>query len=64
MDSSCINFTVTFVLGMARADSGNWFLISLIYLRYLFIKRIDGITGDTVGATIEISETVLLLLLS
>ncbi len=36
------------------------FLISLIYLRYLFIKRIDGITGDTVGATIEISETVLL----
>ncbi|NUF83962.1 adenosylcobinamide-GDP ribazoletransferase [Acinetobacter seifertii] len=36
------------------------FLISLVYLRHLFIKRIGGITGDTVGAAIEISETVLL----
>ncbi|WP_337078008.1 adenosylcobinamide-GDP ribazoletransferase [Acinetobacter pittii] len=36
------------------------FLISLIYLRHLFIKRIGGITGDTVGAAIELSETVLL----
>ena len=37
------------------------FLLSLIYLRHLFIQRIDGITGDTVGAAIELSETVLLL---
>jgi len=36
------------------------FLISLVYLRHLFIKRIGGITGDTVGAAIELSETVLL----
>jgi adenosylcobinamide-GDP ribazoletransferase len=36
------------------------FLMSLVYLRHLFIKRIDGITGDTVGAAIELSETVLL----
>jgi adenosylcobinamide-GDP ribazoletransferase len=36
------------------------FLMSLIYLRYLFIQRIGGITGDTVGAAIELSETVLL----
>ncbi|MDR2250003.1 adenosylcobinamide-GDP ribazoletransferase [Acinetobacter sp.] len=36
------------------------FLISLVYLRHLFIKRIEGITGDTVGAAIELSETVLL----
>ncbi|MEO9278701.1 adenosylcobinamide-GDP ribazoletransferase [Acinetobacter sp. WA-87] len=36
------------------------FLSSLVYLRHLFIKRIGGITGDTVGAAIEISETVLL----
>ncbi|EHU2142990.1 adenosylcobinamide-GDP ribazoletransferase [Acinetobacter baumannii] len=36
------------------------FLISLVYLRHLFLKRISGITGDTVGAAIEISETVLL----
>lgn len=36
------------------------FLSNLVYLRHLFIKRIGGITGDTVGAAIEISETVLL----
>ena len=36
------------------------FLISIVYLRHLFIKRIGGITGDTVGAAIELSETVLL----
>lgn len=36
------------------------FLIGLVYLRHLFIKRIGGITGDTVGAAIELSETVLL----
>ncbi|MFW1893819.1 adenosylcobinamide-GDP ribazoletransferase, partial [Acinetobacter geminorum] len=36
------------------------FLISLVYFRYLFIKRIGGITGDTVGAAIELSDTVLL----
>ncbi|MEO4157534.1 adenosylcobinamide-GDP ribazoletransferase [Acinetobacter pittii] len=36
------------------------FLINLVYLRHVFIKSIGGITGDTVGAAIEISETVLL----
>jgi len=36
------------------------FLMSLVYLRHLFIKRIGGITGDTVGAAIELSETVML----
>ncbi|MCW8690214.1 adenosylcobinamide-GDP ribazoletransferase [Acinetobacter baumannii] len=36
------------------------FLISLVYLRHVFIKRISGITGDTVGAAIEIGETVLM----
>ncbi|MDV7494888.1 adenosylcobinamide-GDP ribazoletransferase [Acinetobacter baumannii] len=36
------------------------FLISVVYLRHLFLKRISGITGDTVGAAIEISETVLI----
>ena len=30
----------------------------LYYLRYKFIQRIDGITGDTIGASIEIVETV------
>ncbi|RSE35070.1 adenosylcobinamide-GDP ribazoletransferase [Acinetobacter junii] len=37
------------------------FLLLLVYLRFLFIKRIGGITGDTVGAAIELSETGLIL---
>lgn len=37
------------------------FIGTLIYLRYKFIQRIGGITGDTVGASIEICETVSLL---
>lgn len=32
------------------------FLPLLFYLRSLFIKRIGGITGDTIGAGIELSE--------
>jgi adenosylcobinamide-GDP ribazoletransferase len=28
----------------------NQLFILLVYLRFLFIKRIGGITGDTVGA--------------
>lgn len=36
-------------------------LLLLVYLRFLFIKRIGGITGDTVGAAIELSETGLIL---
>lgn len=31
---------------------------SLLYLRHKFIQRIGGITGDTVGASIEICEAV------
>jgi adenosylcobinamide-GDP ribazoletransferase len=37
------------------------FILTLIYLRHKFIQRIDGITGDTIGASIEIAETVCLL---
>ncbi|MCH7393383.1 adenosylcobinamide-GDP ribazoletransferase [Acinetobacter dispersus] len=37
------------------------FLLILFYLRSLFIKRIGGITGDTVGAAIELAETGVLL---
>lgn len=36
-------------------------LLSLIYLRHKFIQRIGGITGDTVGASIEIVECISLL---
>ncbi|MBV6620215.1 adenosylcobinamide-GDP ribazoletransferase, partial [Acinetobacter baumannii] len=38
----------------------NIFLISLVYLRNVFIKSIGGITVDIVGAAIEIGETVLM----
>lgn len=37
------------------------FIAVLFYLRALFIKRIGGITGDTVGAAIELVETGLML---
>lgn len=37
------------------------FILTLIYLRHKFIQRIDGITGDAIGASIEIAETVCLL---
>ncbi|MCU4367099.1 adenosylcobinamide-GDP ribazoletransferase [Acinetobacter courvalinii] len=37
------------------------FLVMLFYIRSLFIKRIGGITGDTVGAAIELAETGVLL---
>ena len=37
------------------------FIGTLIYLRHKFIQRIGGITGDTVGASIEICEAVSML---
>lgn len=37
------------------------FILTLLYLRYKFVQRIGGITGDTVGASIEIVEAVSLL---
>tara|TARA_R110002167_G_scaffold191891_4_gene394269 strand:+ start:1694 stop:2527 length:834 start_codon:yes stop_codon:yes gene_type:complete len=36
-------------------------LASLYSLRYFMLKRLDGCTGDTVGALIELSETFILL---
>jgi adenosylcobinamide-GDP ribazoletransferase len=37
------------------------FLLLLFYLRSLFIKRIGGITGDTIGASIELIEMNVLI---
>ena len=34
------------------------FMMTLVYLRRKFMQRIGGITGDAVGASIEICETV------
>jgi adenosylcobinamide-GDP ribazoletransferase len=35
--------------------------LSLLSLRYFMLKRLDGCTGDTLGALIEVSETFILL---
>ena len=40
------------------------FCSCLGYLRHVFVRRLGGITGDTVGASIEISECVSLLSLA
>lgn len=37
------------------------FILSTLYLRYKFMQRLGGITGDTVGASIEITESMMLL---
>lgn len=39
-------------------------MLILCYLRLKFIQRISGITGDTIGASIEICEAVSILCLS
>ncbi|HEY9052122.1 MAG TPA: adenosylcobinamide-GDP ribazoletransferase [Gammaproteobacteria bacterium] len=38
-------------------------LLTLLFLRHLMLKRIDGMTGDTIGASIEIIETIVLCVL-
>lgn len=60
---------MVFVITMALLCVFGWaglvalfsFLFILLYLRARFIKRIGGITGDTVGAAIELSETGVIL---
>lgn len=39
-------------------------LLTLLFLRHLMLKRIDGMTGDTLGASIEICEAVILCVLA
>lgn len=60
---------IVFVLSLLTSVYWGWAGImsaivmtaSLLYLRHKFIQRIGGITGDTVGASIEICEAVSLL---
>lgn len=37
------------------------FCCTLFYLRHLFVRHLGGITGDTIGASIEISECICLV---
>lgn len=36
-------------------------LVGLVSLRYVMLSRLNGFTGDTLGALIELSETLILL---
>lgn len=65
--NACI-FTVIFTLLAVIALFGPeaWFLLVVfagvfIALRRLMLQRIEGTTGDTAGALVEITETVVLL---
>ncbi|QER39709.1 adenosylcobinamide-GDP ribazoletransferase [Acinetobacter suaedae] len=62
---SWIVFVITLsflcVFGWRGVVSLVLFLLALFYLRKKFIERISGITGDTVGASIELSEVCVLM---
>lgn len=38
--------------------------VNLLFLRYSFVKRLGGITGDTLGAACELAETLVLVILA
>jgi len=54
---SCALLTI-----IIAGNSGVWLLVSLavvfLYLRRIMIQRIEGATGDTMGAMVELSEAV------
>lgn len=47
--------------GWRGVFSATWVLLGLLWLRHCFIARVGGVTGDTLGAAIEVSEAVALL---
>ncbi|NCI79114.1 adenosylcobinamide-GDP ribazoletransferase [Acinetobacter kanungonis] len=51
---------VMYFLGLGLLTGLAW-VLAFIYLRTKFLQRLGGITGDTIGASIELSETVCLL---
>ncbi|MCL6237775.1 MULTISPECIES: adenosylcobinamide-GDP ribazoletransferase [Acinetobacter] len=53
--SACLYFSWTGVVSILT------FICTLLYLRWKFIQRIGGVTGDTIGAAIEITEVSSLL---
>ena len=54
-----LSFTFSY-LGIGLLVGLAW-VVTLLYLRSKFLQRLGGITGDTIGASIEIVETVCLL---
>lgn len=55
---------VTLSLGVVGLLMLLSFAMGLMYLRAKFMQRLGGITGDTIGASIEILETVMILVLA
>ncbi|WP_180173338.1 adenosylcobinamide-GDP ribazoletransferase [Acinetobacter sp. YH12029] len=53
--STCLYFSWLGVVSILT------FICTLLYLRWKFIQRIGGVTGDTIGAAIEITEVSSLL---
>lgn len=48
---------ISIIFGLVLSWQGIlWFLLSFWLLRHLMIKRLRGCTGDTAGASVEISE--------
>ena len=61
MDSICHYIIIALSVQMVWLVVLISFLLLLFYLRSLFIKRIGGITGDTIGASIELIEMNVLI---
>ena len=59
MDNNRVRSAITFVLGWQGLIAIIGFNQSCLFKTCVY-KRIGGITGDTVGAAIEIGETVLM----
>ncbi len=57
-----ISLAVIFLMGW----SGLWIIIAVMFsfmlLRTMMLKRLDGTTGDTAGALLEVIETVVLVM--
>ena len=51
---------VMYFLGLGLLTALAW-VLTFVYLRTKFLQRLEGITGDTIGASIELSETACLL---
>lgn len=58
---ACLSLFSLITLGWASFVVVIGSALSLLILRHFMLKRLDGCTGDTLGALIELSETTILL---